>query len=123
LDYTSARGVDGFDYLPGKIKTMYQYKAKLNRVVDGDTVNLTIDLGFRLTYTANCRLSGINAPEMSTEEGKTSKIALTIMLGSGDKVTINSTGLDKYGRPIVEILRKDTTVNKIMLEQGHAKPY
>lgn len=102
---------------------MYTYKATVNRVIDGDTVNLTIDLGFRLTYTANCRLSGINAPEMSTEEGKTSKIALTIMLGTGDKITINSTGLDKYGRPVVEILRKDTTVNKIMLEQGHAKPY
>lgn len=102
---------------------MYQYKATVNRVIDGDTVNLTIDLGFRLSMTSNCRLAGINAPEMSTEEGKTSKIALTIMLGSGDKVTINSTGLDKYGRPVVEILRKDTTVNKIMLEQGHAKPY
>ena len=102
---------------------MYQYNAVVNKIIDGDTVNLTIDLGFRLTYTANCRLAYINAPEMSTEEGKTSKIALTIMLGIGDKVTINSTGLDKYGRPVVEILRKDTTVNKIMLEQGHAKPY
>lgn len=102
---------------------MYQYKATVNRIVDGDTVNLTIDLGFRLSYTANCRLSGINAPEMNTEEGKTSKIALSIMLGIGDKVTINSTGLDKYGRPVVVILRKDTTVNKIMLDNNHAKPY
>lgn len=102
---------------------MYKYTAIVNKIVDGDTVNLTIDLGFRLNYTANCRLSGINAPEMDTEEGKTSKIALTIMLGIGDKITINSTGLDKYGRPIVEIIRKDTTVNKIMLDNGHAKPY
>lgn len=102
---------------------MYQYNAVVNKIIDGDTVNMTIDLGFRLSYTANCRLAGINAPEMNTEEGKTSKIALSIMLGIGDKVTINSTGLDKYGRPIVEILRKDTTVNKIMIEQGHAKPY
>ena len=102
---------------------MYQYQATVNRIIDGDTVNLTIDLGFRLSYTANCRLAYINAPEMNTEQGKTSKIALSIMLGIGDKVTINSTGLDKYGRPIVEILRKDTTVNKIMIEQGHAKPY
>lgn len=102
---------------------MYQYNAIVNRIIDGDTVNLTIDLGFRLTYTANCRLAGINAPEMDTEEGRTSKIALSIMLGIGDKVTINSTGLDKYGRPIVEIFRKDTTVNKIMIENNHAKPY
>ena len=102
---------------------MYQYQATVNRIIDGDTVNLTIDLGFRLTYTANCRLAGINAPEINTEEGRTSKIALSIMLGTGDKVTINSTGLDKYGRPIVEIVRKETTVNQIMIEQGHAKTY
>jgi micrococcal nuclease len=96
---------------------MYQYKAKLNRVVDGDTVNLTIDLGFRLTYTCNCRLAGINAPEMNTEEGKTAKFMLMLMLP--ESFTIESTGLDKYGRPIVKI----GNINDKMIENGYAKAY
>jgi micrococcal nuclease len=96
---------------------MYQYKAKLNRVVDGDTVNLTIDLGFRLTYTANCRLAGINAPEMNTEEGKVSKVALMQMLPP--EFTIESTGLDKYGRPVVKI----GNINDKMIQDGYAQRY
>lgn len=106
---------------------MYQYTAVVNKIIDGDTVNLTIDLGFRLSLTANCRLAGINAPEMNTEEGKTSKIALTILLQPGTSYLIESTGLDKYGRPIVEILKKSkdgfASVNQIMIEQGHAVKY
>ncbi len=96
---------------------MYTYKAKLNRVVDGDTVNLTIDLGFRLTYTANCRLAGINAPEMNTEEGKTAKVALMQMLP--ESFTIESTGLDKYGRPVVKI----GNINDKMIENEYAQSY
>jgi endonuclease YncB( thermonuclease family) len=96
---------------------MYTYKAKLNRVIDGDTVNLTIDLGFRLTYTANCRLAGINAPEMNTEEGRTARVALIKMLG--DEFLIESTGLDKYGRPVVKI----GNINDKMITDGYAKSY
>jgi endonuclease YncB( thermonuclease family) len=105
------------DFALIKNNNMYTYKAKLNRVVDGDTVNLTIDLGFRLTYTANCRLAGINAPEMNTEEGKVSKVALMQMLPS--EFTIESTGLDKYGRPVVKI----GNINDKMIENGYAKRY
>jgi micrococcal nuclease len=103
---------------------MYTYKAKLNRVVDGDTVNLTIDLGFRLTYTANCRLAGINAPEMNTEQGKTALVALMVMLtdnflNKNPVLDIQSTGLDKYGRPIVRI----GNINDKMVEGGYATKY
>lgn len=106
---------------------MYKYNAVINKIIDGDTVNLTIDLGFRLSYTANCRLAGINAPEMSTEAGKSSKIALTLLLGLGNKYLIESTGLDKYGRPIVEIWKRSkdgiASMNQVMIEQGHAVKY
>ena len=100
---------------------MYTYKAKLNKVIDGDTVNLTIDLGFRMTMTANCRLAGINAPELNTEEGKASKVALTYMLPID--LTIQSIGLDKYGRPIVELLNGTVNYNQKMLENGWAEKY
>lgn len=102
---------------------MYQYKAKLNRVVDGDTVNLTIDLGFRLIYTANCRLAGINAPEMNTPEGKASKEWLSGYLLPDLTFDITSTGLDKYGRPIVELYFNKMSINQKMVEEGYAGKY
>jgi endonuclease YncB( thermonuclease family) len=102
---------------------MYQYKAKINRVVDGDTVNLTIDLGFRLTYTANCRLAGINAPEMNTAEGKASKEWLSGYLVTDLPFDITSTGLDKYGRPIVELFFNKMSINQKMVEEGYAAKY
>jgi micrococcal nuclease len=102
---------------------MYNYKATLNRVVDGDTVNLTIDLGFRLSYTANCRLAGINAPELNTDEGKASRDALRLLIGQGQEVNIFSTGLDKYGRPIVVIRHHGIDVNIEMIKKGYAVKY
>jgi micrococcal nuclease len=99
---------------------MYNYKGIVNRVVDGDTINLTIDLGFRLSYTANCRLAGINAPEMSEDAGKASKAALMDYLPVGQVVDIISTGLDKYGRPIVVIKANGTDINIKMITQGFA---
>jgi micrococcal nuclease len=105
---------------------MYTYKAKINRVVDGDTVNLTIDLGFRLNYTCNCRLAGINAPEMSTDEGKKSKMVLDMIIPKNWDLIIHSTGLDKYGRPIVIIDHFDPTegtFNEWMVVNGYAVKY
>jgi micrococcal nuclease len=102
---------------------MYNYKAIVNRVVDGDTVNLKIDLGFRLSYTANCRMAGINAPEMSEDAGKQSKAALMENLPVGHVVDIISTGLDKYGRPIVVIKVNGTDINIKMITQGFAVKY
>jgi micrococcal nuclease len=99
---------------------MYNYKAIVNRVIDGDTVNLTIDLGFRLSYTANCRMAGINAPEMSEDAGKASRTALMESLPVGQEVDIISTGLDKYGRPIVVIKANGTDINIKMITQGFA---
>lgn len=100
---------------------MYTYKAKLNKVIDGDTVNLTIDLGFRMSMTANCRMAGINAPEMDTEEGKAAKVALMYMLPI--ELTIISTGLDKYGRPIVKLTDGKIDFNQKMIDNGNAVKY
>jgi endonuclease YncB( thermonuclease family) len=96
---------------------MYNYKAKVNKVIDGDTVNLTIDLGFRMTMTANCRLAGINAPELSTKEGQVAKLYLTNLISDVDNIA--STGLDKYGRPIVKI----GDINQKMIDSGNAVKY
>ena len=105
---------------------MYTYKARLNRVVDGDSVNLTIVLGFRLNMTAYCRLAGINAPEMATEAGKHSKMMLDMITPKKQDLTIHSTGLDKYGRPVVIIEHFDKnegSFNEWMVKNNYAVKY
>lgn len=102
---------------------MYKYKANVIRVIDGDTVKLSIDLGFRVFWTSNCRLADINAPEMSTKEGKLSKAHLQTLLSEGEEVTIESKKLDKYGRPVVFIIKNAEDIGDNMLSSNHAVKY
>lgn len=107
----------------------YNYYAKVNRVIDGDTVNMTIDLGFNIYTTTNCRLAFINAYELKdkddTKKAKAyeAKDYLTFLLTKDLKVEIISHDLDKYGRPIVEIFITGRSINHDLLDKGLALPY
>ncbi len=112
--------------------SLYRYEAVVNRIVDGDTVNITIDLGFRTSMTANCRLAFINAWELSSkiEQDKTrayeAKNFLMKALPASTKILIRSRSLDKYGRPIVEVFLKSgdfKSLNTLLIEQGLVKLY
>jgi micrococcal nuclease len=111
---------------------MYTYKAEVIRVIDGDTVVLNIDLGFKIHHITPCRLAGINAPEMNAKDEKVraaavqSKEYLESLLPEGMEVTIISKKLDKYGRPVVHFLaesNKYASVNDLMLISKHAVIY
>ncbi len=88
---------------------MYNYKAEVIRVIDGDTIKLRIDLGFRTFIEANCRIYGVNAPELHSKDGaekfkaNEAKEWVEQELIEGDRVTIDSKQLDKYGRPLVTL--------------------
>lgn len=106
------------------------YSAKVIKVVDGDTVKLEIDLGFHITWSTNCRLSGINADELKDrnpllkEAAQIAKKYLETILPEGEIVTIKSKSLDKYKRPIAEIITKNgINVNEDLIKSGHAKLY
>jgi micrococcal nuclease len=108
---------------------LYNYKAVINKVIDGDTVNLTIDLGFHVYHTSNCRLYGINTPELNAADPSVktkallAKNALMDLLPTGETVTITSKVLDKYGRPLVIIYSGLNIVNALMIEKGLAENY
>jgi micrococcal nuclease len=111
---------------------MYTYKATIVRVIDGDTVVLNIDLGFKIHHITPCRLVGINAPEMNSKDEKTraaavaSKEYLESLLPEEMEVAIVSRKLDKYGRPVVniwQIQNKQKFVNHLMIDDGHAVIY
>jgi micrococcal nuclease len=111
---------------------MYTYKAEVIRVIDGDTVVLNIDLGFKIHHISPCRLAGINAPEMNSKDEKVraaavaSKEYLEGLLPEEMEVTIISKKLDKYGRPVVFFLAESNnyaSVNDLMLISKHAVIY
>lgn len=108
---------------------LYCYKATAIRVVDGDTAELCIDKGFGHFWNTKVRLSGVNAPEMSTgAPGQASKDWLTQRI-MGKQLFIKSESLDKYGRALVTIYEPEPatvdpalSVNQEMLNGGLAVP-
>jgi micrococcal nuclease len=111
---------------------MYQYKIKkINRVIDGDTVDLDIDLGFGITLSHRVRLKGINAAETRTldleekQAGINARLWLEKELSKPGEWVIETTKEDKYGRILgtLYLVGEPVTVNEKMLNEGIAKPY
>lgn len=112
---------------------MYQYKVVGFQVIDGDTVDLTLDLGFNICTTNRYRLygpdpqgsMGLNAEERFTSQGKEStrwlNASLSTLLTSGDLVahTIKDKK-EKYGRYLVVLKCGEYNVNQLMVDTGHA---
>ncbi len=106
---------------------MYEYTALVINVVDGDTVDVVVDLGFHIRQEMRVRLARIDAPERFTEEGKTSTEWLLAQLDKNGWFimlrTIKDTK-DKYGRYLGDLIDGDgESINDAMVEAGHAKVY
>jgi len=119
---------------------MYEYKVKVTKVVDGDTVDVDIDLGFGMTYKKQrVRMLGIDTPESRTRDkveklfGKASKAHLKSLLNSGDTITLVSHDKGKFGRILGELFVHHAeghpvfgykfNVNDQMITDNHAVKY
>ena len=107
---------------------MYDYRCEVLRVIDGDTIELNIDLGFSCWYRGVARLKGINAPELSgasRPQGEISKAALIALLAVGPVIAITELKKekDKYGRCLVRLFCAGVDVNEAMVAGGFAVPY
>lgn len=102
---------------------LFNYTGKVVKIVDGDTVDITLDLGFEVYKRVRCRLDRIDAPETNTEQGKVAKAFLVNELPINTDVKIASKAYDKYGRSIAEIYKGDVSINQLMLDTGHAVVY
>lgn len=106
---------------------MYTYKAKITNVVDGDTVDADIDLGFYMTAKIRFRLSRIDTPEVrgpERPEGLKAKQFLIDLLEKHEyNCTIKTEKAGKFGRWLADIYIGDLNVNDYLVENGHAKLY
>lgn len=81
----------------------FYYKANVVRVVDGDTLDVEIDMGFHIGCRQRLRLMGVDTPEISTPEGKGIKAILQELL-EGKTYKIYTIKPDKYGRYLFDLL-------------------
>jgi micrococcal nuclease len=109
---------------------MYTYQARVVRVVDGDTVDLMIDLGFGIHRAQRVRLDGIDAPEIRGGDplvkaaGLRTKAYLEEVLAEGKLIKLISTHYDKWGRAVGKIWREEgIEIGEELLKLGLAKPY
>jgi endonuclease YncB( thermonuclease family) len=101
--------------------TTWKVPARVERVVDGDTIDVTLDLGWKLYKKERVRVWGINAPEKNTVKGKEALRFLTEVLPVGSEVTIVSEKLDKYGRALGRVLFETIDVGEYMIQNDLAK--
>ena len=112
---------------------MYTYFVKsIDRIVDGDTIDISIDLGFDLTKKERVRLAGIDTPEKRTKNQKEKEMGyqatefLEMHLMEATKLTVRTEKDGKFGRMLGWLYKtdKDTmSINQIMIDKGYAWAY
>ena len=117
---------------------MYTYKISPLKIVDGDTIDAEIDLGFDIKVKKRVRFMGINAPESRTKDleekarGLAAKDRVKQLLDGCKNITLKSHGIGKFGRCLGE-LHLDTidgqekltlvSLNELLINEGHATEY
>jgi len=113
--------------------TDFSYRVKkVTKIVDGDTIDVLLDMGFDILYQQRVRLFGIDTPESRTRDkeekkyGLLSKYFLKAELSLGKKITVKTYKGDetgKFGRILGDIWIDGKSVNQKMCDKGYAVPY
>lgn len=112
---------------------MYQYRAKVNKVIDGDTVELVVDLGFSISIVQRVRLYGVDTPELHSkdpEERTRARAAVAYLLSIlppfGEWLTVETIkdNTDKYGRLLAKLVLADgKIVNHLLIGGNYGAEY
>ena len=111
---------------------MYEYTCTVTRVVDGDTIDVILDLGFSILHKCRVRLYGIYTHESRTRDkdekvrGKLAAKFLEDSINNGTKVILRSKLKDskgKYGRVLGEVIVDDININELMVKKYLAVAY
>ena len=124
---------------PPSRKSCYNFRVtKINRVVDGDTIDVTLDLGFSLTKKERVRIAGVDTPEKRTRDKEEKELGIDATNWLKDKIKDTLTGdneltirtelvggVGKYGRLLgwLYVGDDDYSLNEQMITEGYAWPY
>jgi len=125
--------------VPPSRKSCYNFRVvSVDKVVDGDTIDVSIDLGFDLIKKERVRIAGIDTPEKRTRDLEEKALGLDATnwmkknledtIAGDDELTIRTElvgGMGKYGRLLgwLYVGESDLSLNEIMIEQGYAWAY
>jgi micrococcal nuclease len=110
---------------------MFEYSAKLVRIIDGDTFLLDVDCGFNITVRERFRLSRVNAPELMSISGMQARTFVALQLSKATALQIRSekSRQEKYGRWLCELYFQTAdsgdqwqSLNQLLLDTHHAVP-
>jgi len=111
---------------------MYEYGCKVTRIVDGDTIDVDLDLGFDIIYKCRVRLYGIDTPESRTRNkdekarGKLAAKFLQDAISNGKHVILQTQLKDskgKFGRVLASVIVDEIDINQQMIENYMAVKY
>jgi len=111
---------------------MYEYACKVERVVDGDTIDVVLDLGFDVSYKSRVRLYGIDTPESRTRNldekarGKMAASFLKEAIDSGKEIVIQTKLKDsrgKFGRVLGDVIVDGININQELITNNYAVAY
>jgi endonuclease YncB( thermonuclease family) len=98
-------------------KNTNKYFGKVTNVLDGDTFEVIIDLGFGVKQEFHLRLDGIDTPELSTEKGKKAKEFVRELI-EGNSVILTDEGPEKYGRARAKVeLMDGSDLTELLIEK------
>ena len=125
--------------IPPSRKSCYNFRVtEINRVVDGDTIDVTIDLGFELYKKERVRVAGVDTPEKRTRDLEEKALGIDATnylkkkledtIAGDDELTIRTElkgGMGKYGRLLgwLYIGEDDVSINEQMIDEGYAWSY
>jgi len=112
------------------VKDLFTYRARVEKVVDGDTLKVRLDLGFETWNRQVLRLRAIDCPEMDTSAGEQAKALVQSYLKDTEWIIVRSSRSDKYDRYLADVFipkdeepepATDIYLNNLLLEKGHAR--
>ena len=110
----------------------FSYNATVVKIIDGDTVDALVDVGFSIMTKKRIRFRGINTPESRTRDkeekvrGLAAKDRVVELLSENDnKFVLKSYGVGKYGRCLGELFvdTHEESINQVLINEGHAVEY
>ena len=116
----------------GTVPEPYVYVvSEVLKYIDGDTIDVILDLGFKTFVKKRIRLAGINTPEVRTRNKEEKKKGIEarerlreLIEGSDEDLILISHGVGKYGRVLGELrLYPNININQTLIAEGHAKEY
>jgi micrococcal nuclease len=116
------------------MSTKFFYQAKVLNVVDGDTLDLLVDLGFNVHHQIRVRLNGLNTPESRTSDIREKELGLKAKSFTSDwiarhpvvHVSTSKDKKEKFGRILATVYSDDTTtacLNEDLIDSGNARAY